>query len=283
MKFSLWTQYGALNSQPIFSAFRAGAQRLGYDCIDNHPSGDVDVIWSVLWQGRMQGNYKVWQQAQAANKPVIVLEVGALRRGTTWKMALGGVNGAAYFGSTGNSDARARQLNLHATPWRPNPNGPIIICTQHSQSLQWQGQGSTNAWINDVVDKIRAQTDRRIAVRPHPRSPFSQRDFAHKDVVLQQPRRIPGTYDDYDLNLSNAWAVVNWSSNPGIQSILQGVPAFVGPHSLAWPVANHSFDTIENPDMPDRQHWLNDLAYTEWTVDEIAQGIPLQRLTDKLV
>ena len=39
---------------------------------------------------------------------------------------------------------------------------------------------------------------------------------------------------------------------------------------------------IENPIMPDRQQWLNDYAHTEYTLDEIAQGIPLKRLTEKL-
>jgi hypothetical protein len=34
--------------------------------------------------------------------------------------------------------------------------------------------------------------------------------------------------------------------------------------------------------MPDRTQWLNDYAHTEYTVEEISQGIPLKRLTDKL-
>jgi hypothetical protein len=39
---------------------------------------------------------------------------------------------------------------------------------------------------------------------------------------------------------------------------------------------------IEDPIMPDRTQWLNDYAHTEYTLDEIAQGIPLKRLTEKL-
>ena len=45
---------------------------------------------------------------------------------------------------------------------------------------------------------------------------------------------IENTYDDYDLHFSNEWAVVSWSSNPGIHAILNGIPAFVGPQSLAY-------------------------------------------------
>jgi hypothetical protein len=59
------------------------------------------------------------------------------------------------------------------------------------------------------------------------------------------------------------------------------VPAFVGTKSLAYPVANDIdfLHTIENPLMPDRTQWLNNYAWCEYIVDEIAQGIPLDSLT----
>jgi hypothetical protein len=34
--------------------------------------------------------------------------------------------------------------------------------------------------------------------------------------------------------------------------------------------------------MPDRQQWLNDYAHTEWTVTEIADGLPLTQLENYL-
>ena len=77
----------------------------------------------------------------------------------------------------------------------------------------------------------------------------------------------------------SAWAVVNWNSNPGVVAALNGVPVFTGPTSLAKPIANLDFDMIERPSMPPREQWANDLAYTEWTVDEITNGEPLDRLS----
>jgi hypothetical protein len=58
---------------------------------------------------------------------------------------------------------------------------------------------------------------------------------------------------------------------------------FAGPSSLAYPVANTDYATIESPLMPDRTQWLNDYAHTEYTLAEIAQGIPLKYLTKKIV
>ena len=82
--------------------------------------------------------------------------------------------------------------------------------------------------------------------------------------------------------MSDAYAVVNWSSNPATQAVMQGVPVYVGPDSLAFDVGCTNLASINAPVMPDRTQWLNDIAYTEWTIEEISQGIPLNLLTSKL-
>jgi hypothetical protein len=101
-------------------------------------------------------------------------------------------------------------------------------------------------------------------------------------VYRQNPIKIDGSYDDFDMQFDRVHATVSWSSNPGIHSVLNGVPAFVGPSSLAYDVSIKSLANIDNPPVVDRQQWLNDYAHTEWTVEEISQGIPLKRLTSKL-
>ena len=59
---------------------------------------------------------------------------------------------------------------------------------------------------------------------------------------------------------------------------MAGVPAFVGPDSLASAIANWDLSQIENPPRPDRTAWLEQLAHTEWTVEEIKSGLPFRRL-----
>jgi len=281
MKFSLWRQYGALNSGPVFDAFAAGARSLGHSCSDNDPAADVDVIWSVLWNGRMAGNKAIWDRSRAMEKPVVVLEVGGIKRGTTWKVGLNGINRDAYFGNMGNDSARASLLGLGLKPWRTDGKY-ILITGQHNKSLQWEQMPAMHNWVSDTIKKIRLRTDRPIIFRPHPRCPLPNIEDEFKNVYYQRPRKVEGSYDDYSIDYSNVYATVSWSSNPGIHSILEGVPAFVGPLSLAYDVANHDLANINNPVMPDRQQWLNDYAHTEWTVEEISQGIPIKRLTDRL-
>ena len=276
VKFSLFDNFGARNSTPVFQAFAHALDVRGHEVLKHSMDADVAVIWSVLWQGRMKPNQGVWEYYRASGRPVIVLEVGGLRRGHTWRVGVNGVNGAAEFGSQGQDRQRADALGLTLEPWT-NRGDHIIIATQHYNSQQWSGQPAVQQWIQETVATIRQHSTRPIVVRSHPRASIST---AIPGVTLQSPQHISDTYDCYDFHdaLDQAWAVINWNSNPGIESIINGVPAFVGPTSLAAPVANLDLSDIEAPTRPDRQQWLNDLAYTEWSVEEIAQGLPLDRL-----
>ena len=277
MKFSLWTQYGALNSKPVFDAFANSLNNNGHDVAYNDLSADVNVIWSVLFNGRMAGNKAVWEQ----QKPTIVLEVGGINRGTTWKVGLNGINRDAYFGPSGNSSDRVRLLGLQVKPWKYDGEY-ILVCGQHDKSLQWKDMPSMSTWVHDTITFIRAQTDRPIIFRPHPRCPLTAIEHDFKGVKRQDPKQIKDTYDDFDMQFNNIWATVSWSSNPGIHSIINGVPAFTGPSSLAFDVAEQDLRNIENPLYGDRTQWLNDYAHTEWTIQEISQGIPIKHLTSKI-
>jgi|TARA_R110000823_G_scaffold247560_3_gene371313 hypothetical protein len=276
MRFSLWTSYGALNSKPVFDAFAHSIISSGHSVSYNDPACDINVIWSVLFRGTMAGNQTVWEQ----KKPTIVLEVGGIHRGTTWKVGLNGINRSAYFGEPGNDNSRAIQLGLACAPWRKDGEF-ILICGQHNKSVQWQGMPDMQQWLTTTVQEIRKHSKRPIIFRPHPRCNVS---VGNNNIIIQHPVKIKGSYDDYDMQFNNIHATVSYSSNPGIHSILAGVPAFVGTNSLAYDVANDIdfIHDIENPLMPERTQWLNDYAHTEFTIEEIAQGIPLNYLTSNI-
>jgi hypothetical protein len=283
MKFNLWTQYGALNSKPVFDAFKQGANAAGYTCTENTSGAGIDVIWSVLFNGRMTGNRSIWEKAKNQGKPVIVLEVGGIKRGTTWKVGIDGINRDAYFNDGKNNNDRARSLGLFLKPWRQDGDY-ILICGQHDKSLQWQGMPRMSKWIMDTIEQIQEHSARPIIFRPHPRCPLHDIEHQYRNVYRQQPLRVEGTYDDFNLSFAGAHAVISYSSNPGPQALLAGVPAFVSTSSLAYDAANDIdfLHDIEEPFRPDRQQWLNDYAHTEYTIKEIAQGIPLNLLTCKL-
>ena len=281
MRFSFFREYGALNSVPVFDAFAKSLTDAGHTVVGDDMHSDVAVIWSVLWNGRMAGNKPVYEYFTKTGRNVVVLEVGGIKRGTTWKVGLNGINRDAYFSDMGNSSYRSDLLQLSLKSWKKNGEY-ILICGQHDKSLQWAGMPSMSNWVMNTIDEIQKYTDMPIVFRPHPRCPLPDIEREYKNVYRDRPQKLLNTYDDYNLSFNKVHAVVSWSSNPGPLAILSGVPVFAGPSSLAYDVSNIDFKDIEHPNKPNRRQWLNDYAHTEYTLVEISQGLPLKNLTNRL-
>jgi len=276
MRFKLYRQYGALNSQPIFDAFALGAQSLGHSIVDDHE--DVAVIWSVLWSGRMSRNRQVYQQCRNIKKSVIIIEVGNLHRNHTWRISLNHINNLGEFANDRDLDStRPKKLGVNLKDRGSDQRPDILIACQHSHSLQWEGMPPMKTWVENTVKQIRAKSQRKIIVRPHPRSLFG---LDIPGVTLERPRLISGSYDDFDI-FYNYHCVINHNSGPAVQAAIQGVPVLCDSTSLASDLSI-TWDQIETPMMPDRQEWFLRLCHTEWTVEEISQGMPLARLMSKI-
>lgn len=278
MKISLFNNFGAKNSVPVFAAIEKGLHAIGHQVVHHSESADAAVIWSMLWQGRMRGNRSIYHTFRSSQRPVIVAEVGMINRNQTWKL---GVNGTGFsnYPMHIDDDQRAVKLGIQCRPWRSAGSNIVIAC-QRTDSEQWQGQPLLTTWLSDTISTIRQYTDRPIVIRPHPRG----QAVNMPGYIIERPQQIYNTYDDFDYmkSLDNAWAVVNYNSGPGPQAIIAGVPAFVDASSMASPVGNLDLSQIETPARPDRNEWVNWLAHSEWTTTEIATGYPLQRLLNTL-
>lgn len=248
----------ALNSGPVMAAVMNSLQRAGFVMQANNYDADVAVIWSVLWAGRMSGNRAVYHHYRRLNKPVVCIEIGALNRGTTWRIALNHVNALGHYGHKQNLDwDRPAKLGIKLQTNKFN-HGRILVAGQHQQSLQLEGVDQ-EAWYLKQIENI----DKQIVVRPHPRCPLDRSRFP-KDVVWEQPRKLVNTYDSFDMH----WdfdTVINYNSGPGIQSVIAGVPVIVDRSSLAYGVV-------------DREQWLVEICHTEYTVDEIERGTWVKRI-----
>ena len=94
----------ALNSGPVLNAVLDQFHVAGIRTQENSWTADAAVIWSVLWNGRMQSNQEVYQYYRAQHKPVVIIETGALYRGRTWKISVNHVNAQGYYGHQENLD-----------------------------------------------------------------------------------------------------------------------------------------------------------------------------------
>lgn len=159
----------------------------------------------------------------------------------------------------------SRDTGITLRDWRTNGNH-ILICTQRNGGWSMKGNGVV-AWLDQTIAEIKQHTDRPIRIRPHP-GDKNARQYLSKYQLSTNEQLV----DDF----ADAWAVVTYNSTPGVAAAIEGIPAFVTDPapvtSQAFPVANTSLATIENPRMQDRQAWIERLSMCHWNKDELSSG-----------
>lgn len=280
MKLAYFPNSVARNGTSVLDAVLDSAQFKGMTLIEESMNADAAIIWSVLWNGRMRSNQAVYDHYRSQGKPVIVLDVGALYRNQTWKLAVNNINAQGYYGHLENLDwDRPRKLGISvAMNMSENPN--IVIAAQHAKSLQVANLPSIEEWIRWQVQFIRNNTDRPIVVRAHPRSPLNPNKLP-TGIAIEKPEHIADTYDSFNLRF-NCHAMVNYNSGPGIQAAIAGVRPIVDFTSLAYPVSI-GYPDIEQPYTIDRDTWLVQICHTEYTLDELRRGLWFKRIEPALM
>jgi hypothetical protein len=267
----------ALNGGPPMTAMLSALRTAGIEPQERSLDSDALLIWSALWSGRMAANEPIYRHYRSQGKPVIIIDIGALNRGTTWKVAVNNINATGYYGHLDNLDwDRPRKMNLKLR-MPANSKSHIVIAAQHTQSEQLAGV-DLNKWIHAQIQLIKHNTDRPIHIRPHPRCSLNTAGFA--GVKIESPNRVSNTYDSFDLGLE-CHAIVNYNSGPGIQSAIAGVRPIVDMSSLAYPVGV-GFADLEQPYNTNRDLWLTQISHTEYTVSELEQGLWLKRIESAL-
>jgi hypothetical protein len=108
-----------------------------------------------------------------------------------------------------------------------------------------------------------------IRFRPHPKS------------ITMPPKLslIGGSLTDA---LDKAAVAITFNSNSAVDAVLAGVPAItLDPGAMAWPVTTHDFST--DLIRPDRLAWASRIAWSQWSLEEIAAGAAWDRLRAGMV
>jgi hypothetical protein len=274
MKIAYFPNQVALNGQLTLRCFLNSAKSQGFSLVENSMEADAAVIWSVLWNGRLQPNKLVYDHYRAQGKPVFILEVGTLKRGYTWKVALNDITANGIYGNVDNLDPnRSGKIGVSLSPTINNRKKEILIACQHQKSHQVHSQESLEYWLSSTVSKIKKYSDRPILIRPHPRSQFS---FKIPGTTIVSPKRLPNTHEEYDIDY-NYHCLLNHNSGPSIVAAIKGTPVICDASSLAYSMSG-KIEEIENIVLPDRENWFLSICHTEWTNDEINRGLPIARL-----
>jgi hypothetical protein len=179
-----------------------------------------------------------------------------------------------------NPDSRrwqqiSRDLGIQLKDWRNNGNH-ILICTQRNGGWSMKGL-NVGQWLEKTVDEIKKYSNRPIVVRGHPG------DNTTATYLKSKPGRYTVSTNKHILqDFTNAWTVVTYNSTPGVAASIEGIPAFVTDPvpqtSQAYAVSNYTLSNIENPELKERQQWIEKLAMCHWKFEELSNGSAWQHM-----
>jgi hypothetical protein len=216
--------------------------RLAYAEDEPETLSDIPVVWGVL-----RGSARIISQAKTQSLYFFYIDHAYFDRG----------HGKSYRITRNRFEAgavrkcpsdRLGKLGVELKPWRMSGR-EIIVCPPTGYFAEAHQCAD---WLDATLEALRKATDRPITIREKPQP--------GKAAV---PLRTA---------LASAHALVTHSSNVAIEAACLGTPVFVNQASAAAPVGETDLSKIETPLYPDREPWLQHLAYNQFSIDEIARG-----------
>lgn len=174
------------------------------------------------------------------------------------------------------------EMGVEIKPWRASGNH-ILLMLQLPKDASLRGM-DISSWAVKTVHQLRKYTNRPIWIRPHPT--LRNYDWGLFDMITEIYSDVH-IHDADTLTLEQSFdgchAVVSYTSGSSVDAIINGVPVFVcDTGNMAFPMAEWKLENIETPLMPDRTQYLNNLAYAQWSISEMKEGLPWLHLKPKL-
>jgi hypothetical protein len=153
---------------------------------------------------------------------------------------------------------RWEQLNIDQHSFKQGSS--IVVVPPDRKIVHTLGLGSEDQWIDETVVKIKKFTNREIKIRkrPEPRA----------------DRVVSNTFKDFIKD--DTFCVVGYSSNALVEAAMTDIPVIPLGHSATKSLYSYQLEDIEKikPAYPsDKQAWLNHLAYSQFTREELISGL----------
>ena len=153
---------------------------------------------------------------------------------------------------------RWEQLNMVYDSFKQGSS--IVVVPPDRKIVNVLELGSEDKWIDETVVKIKSFTDREIKIRkrPEPRA----------------DRIVSNTFKDFIKD--DTFCVVGYSSNALVEAAMHDIPVIALGHSATKSLYNYQLQDIEKIKpayLSDKQAWLNHLAYSQFTREELLSGL----------
>ena len=258
MKFTVVSSPRAEHQLTHQSAMLEGLRAHGVDAIANI-GGAVTTDYVACW------GWRRGQVLRAEGRSVLVMERGYLGNRFEWtSLAWNGLNNRGTFPTI--SDPSRFKEHFKLQPWKTGGDY-VLLMGQVPGDMSLQGRDLTS-WYNEAVIEAQRAYALPVKFRPHPLALKK----GYKNIPFGATLAT-GTLED---SLAGAAVVITYNSNSGVDAVIAGVPTVVSDSgSMAVDVAA---DKVGRFFRPDREQWAAELAWKQWSLDEIRSGFALEHL-----
>lgn len=218
---------------------------------------------------------KAITRQKAAGGTAVYVDLGywGRRQGGRWtgyhKVAVNSRHPTEYFQRVEHPEDRFRKLGISIRNWRGGRH--ILIAGMGDKGAIAEGF-APGEWETAAVAEIQRHTDRPIIYRPKP---------SWKGAKPIQGATFSPPRQKIEAALDDCHAVVTHHSNVAVDGIMAGTPAFCWT-GVASPMALQDLSRIETPERPDgRERWARDIAYCQFSIAEMAEGLAWKHLRDE--
>lgn len=270
-KVAIYCPHGARHQVFWGEAARQGFVRHGFDVKTVKSDEPVDCDLAVFWGHR---RHKIIRAQQAAGRDYLVMERGYIGdRFVYTSMGFNGLNGRAeFYAENMPGDRWEKHFDGFLQSWQNKDTGYVLLIGQVGGDASLQGI-DIRKWCQSAYDQIKSiDPDVRVRFRQHP---IEEQRGVHWSIKNAE-KSISSLADD----LLGARCCITYNSNTGVDAILAGVPTIaVDSGSMVYNLAAH--EVTLNPPKPDRTQWAYNMAYCQWTEEEIANGEAWEHLKQK--
>lgn len=163
------------------------------------------------------------------------------------------------------SDDRLKDFSVEIENY---PRGSSIVIVPPDEKIIKSFQLG-NSWVEKVESELKKYTDRPIRIRHRP---LSRSDRVNTDTFK-------------DFIKKDTFAVVGFSSNALVESIICGIPVISLGHSATKSLCDYDLKDIEkisDLDDTERFNWLKHLSYRQFTHEELQNGTAWKLLNESL-
>jgi hypothetical protein len=206
--------------------------------------------------------------ARKRNIPLLVMESGFFQPRDEWtSLAWNGLSGRGHYVPAGDKGERfERYFSKTLKPWREDKKGYALLIGQ----VPWDAalyHLDMDKWLQVTTKKL-IKRGWNVLYRPHPKYLEALQE-KHETLTVAVGARL--SHGSLNEDLAGAAFCLTYNSNAAVEAVLAGVPT-VSLHngSIAWPVTSHDLD--QPFFYPDRTRWCHDMAWRQWTLEEMAAG-----------